>query len=99
MRLPLDPRLTEKNLLFQLTSLMRDIAGQVNASSEGFIQGATNATTAAPTTGTYQRGDFVRNSEPSEAGSVSSKYVIFGWVCTVAGTPGTWNECRFLTGN
>ena len=98
MRLPIDPRLTDNNLLFQLTTLMRDIAIQVNATSEGRVQGATNATTAAPTTGTYQLGDFVRNSAPSEAGAVSSKYVIFGWVCTAAGTPGTWKECRFLTG-
>lgn len=99
MRLPIDPRLTDKNLLFQLTTLLRDIAIQVNAASEGFLQGATNATTSAPTSGTYQRGDFVRNSAPSEAGAGGSKYVIFGWICTTAGTPGTWKECRFLTGN
>jgi len=39
--------------------------------------------TAAPTTGTYKRGDRVFNSEPT-VGQPKS------WACTVAGTPGTW---------
>jgi hypothetical protein len=38
---------------------------------------------AAPATGTYQPGDIVYNSAPSAGGTV-------GWVCTAAGTPGTW---------
>lgn len=39
--------------------------------------------TAAPTTGTYAQGDYVRNSAPA-VGQPK------GWICTVAGTPGTW---------
>lgn len=39
--------------------------------------------TAAPTTGTYKRGDRVFNGSPT-VGQPKS------WVCTVAGTPGTW---------
>lgn len=78
---------------------LREHANQVNALSEGKLTAHYNAYTAAPTTGTYNQGDFIRNSAPSELGAVSSKYVIFGWICTVAGTPGTWVECRFLTGN
>lgn len=77
----------------------RSIAEQVNRTSEGQISGATNATTAAPTAGDYAQGDFVRNSAPSELGAVASKYVITGWICTVSGNPGTWLECRTLTGN
>lgn len=83
-------------------SLRRELiqhAQQINAMSEGKLVGAYNAQTAAPTTGDHAVGDFIRNSAPAEAGSASSKYVIFGWVCSVAGTPGTWLECRFLTGN
>ena len=38
---------------------------------------------AAPTTGTYEVGDIVYNSAPVAGGSI-------GWVCTTAGTPGTW---------
>lgn len=39
--------------------------------------------TAAPTTGTWARGDKVINSTPSAGGFA-------GWVCVTAGTPGTW---------
>ena len=38
---------------------------------------------AAPTTGTWVVGDLVYNTAPAAAGYL-------GWVCTVAGTPGTW---------
>lgn len=40
---------------------------------------------AAPTTGAYKVSDRIYNSSPSAGGYV-------GWVCTVAGTPGTWKE-------
>lgn len=39
--------------------------------------------TAAPTTGTWVVGDKVHNTAPAAGGTV-------GWVCTTAGTPGTW---------
>ncbi len=78
---------------------LREHATQVNNLTEGRIAAVTNATTAAPTTGPNQQGDFVRNSAPAELGSASSKYVIFGWVCVASGTPGTFVQCRFLTGN
>ena len=39
--------------------------------------------TAAPTTGTWLRGDIVYNATPSAAGTI-------GWICVTAGTPGTW---------
>ena len=77
----------------------KQIAQQVNALSEGRLSATYNAYTAAPTTGTWAKGDYIKNSNPAEAGAVSSKYVILGWVCTVAGTPGTWLQCRALTGN
>jgi hypothetical protein len=38
---------------------------------------------AAPTTGTWVRGDIVWDDTPSAAGTM-------GWVCTTGGTPGTW---------
>ncbi|USE79481.1 hypothetical protein NDR89_23100 [Cupriavidus gilardii] len=88
-----------QQLVSKLTSEWAGMAVQVNAASEGMIHGATNATTAPPTTGEHQRGDFIRNSEPSELGSVGSKYVVTGWLCVVAGVPGTWVQCRALTGN
>jgi len=39
--------------------------------------------TAAPSTGTWAKGDVAWNSDPD-----SAEYI--GWVCTVAGSPGTW---------
>ena len=39
--------------------------------------------TAVPSTGTWQVGDYVRNNTPA-VGQPK------GWYCTVAGTPGTW---------
>lgn len=54
---------------------------------------------AAPSTGTWAVGDICWNTAPSEAGSTGSKYIVEKWICTVAGTPGTWLPCRVLTGN
>jgi len=39
--------------------------------------------TAIPTTGTHAVGEIVFNSAPTAGGKI-------GWVCTTAGTPGTW---------
>jgi len=39
--------------------------------------------TVAPTVGTWNIGDIVYSKAPAASGSI-------GWVCTVAGTPGTW---------
>ena len=75
------------------------MAHQINGISEGSITATYNAAAAAPTTGTWLKGDYIRNSAPAEAGAASSKYVILGWVCSVSGTPGTWLQCRTLTGN
>lgn len=39
--------------------------------------------TAAPTEGTWLRGDICWNQNPTLGGYI-------GWVCTSQGTPGTW---------
>jgi hypothetical protein len=44
---------------------------------------------AAPTTGTWAQGDVVWNTGASAGGSP-------GWVCTTAGTPGTWKAMANL---
>lgn len=101
-RIDIDPRLpapTSSSFMPRMFEIWRKMASQLNMLSEGGITAVTNATTAAPTAGSYQVGDFVRNSSPSEAGIIGSKYVVLGWVCTVAGTPGTFLPCRVLTGN
>ena len=86
MRLPTNIQLSTdpQQLVVQLTSLLRDITQQVNGISEGTGFATHNAQTAAPTTGTYAKSDFIRNSNPNGATPV------FGWICTASGTPGTW---------
>jgi hypothetical protein len=84
---------------FQLTLVLREYAALINLLAGGRIAAITNKGTAAPTTGTWERGDFVKNSAPSELGSAGSKYIIDGWECIASGTPGTWVQCRYLTGN
>ena len=87
------------NVDAETTRWYREIARQVNSLSEGAIAASYNARTAAPTAGTYQQGDSIRNSAPTELGTALSKYVITGFLCVLSGTPGTWVELRSLTGN
>ena len=78
---------------------LREHASQINLLSEGRIVASYSALTAAPTSGDWMQGDFVKNSAPAELGVALSKYIITGWTCVVSGAPGTWVQCRFLTGN
>jgi hypothetical protein len=87
------------SLVRQLDSIYRQTATQLNQLSDGRLYAVTNADTAAPTTGQWNQGDFIRNSAPAEAGSVGSMYVLHGWVCVASGEPGSWVQCRYLTGN
>lgn len=96
----------DQGLMAWATALLRAInehwvrlAHQVNALGDGRIASANNAYTAAPSDGNWQVGDFVRNSAPAESGTAGSKWILVGWVCVTAGTPGTWVACRSLTGN
>lgn len=107
MKVDIDPRLPIvppnnvylSGLSRRLYELFRQISGQLNGISEGSIVASYNADTAAPTTGTYNQGDFIRNASPTEQGTAGSKYVVFGFICVASGSPGTWVEQRFLTGN
>lgn len=101
MRVDENPLLPQDSayLIPTLSDILRSHAQKVNQVSDGKLVAIDNALTTAPTTGTWAQGDFVRNSTPSELGAASSKYVIFGWLCTAGGTPGTFVQCRFLTGN
>lgn len=89
----------ENSLNLMLRKNYEEIVTQVNNLTEGMVSAVQNADTAAPTAGNYNQGDFVRNKTPSELGSGGSKYVIMGWLCVTSGTPGTWVQCRALTGN
>jgi hypothetical protein len=86
MKLPTNINLSQDahQLSVQLTSILRDINQQINGITDGNVFAVHSARVAAPTTGTFAQGDFIRNKTPSGATPV------FGWICTVSGTPGTW---------
>ena len=91
----------QKDYDFALMSeLIRQIEDAINRQFEGRIYQKYSAS-AAPTGATvaWQVGDEVANNNPLELGSAASKYIIKGWVCIAAGSPGTWRELRCLTGN
>jgi hypothetical protein len=87
----------DKQLNFQLYKILRTLINQVNSITEGQIQAVTNATALMPTSGSYQVGDVVRNSNPSELGTAGSKYILYGWLCTAS--PLSFKELHCLTGN
>ena len=93
--LPQDPA----NFSATISDILRSHATKLNQVSDSRLAAIDNALTTAPTTGQWAQGDFVRNSLPSELGAPGTKYVIYGFLCTVGGTPGTFVQCRFLTGN
>ena len=70
-----------ENLSFSLYRL--DNGTVVKATGNNIITPKVYYGTSAPATGTYIKGDTVINSSPSSGGA-------YGWVCVVAGTPGTW---------
>ena len=105
MRLDPFPRFPAdgSQLIRKLTDLFRDTSAQVNDLAEGKISAVHSARSTVPAGGTWKQGDFVRKSDPVEAGTAGSKYVIVGWVRITDGSNNVlntdWLECRFLTGN
>ena len=83
MKLVLAQRLPANYSKDILSDLFRRVETQVNGLSEGALAARYQAASAAPTTGTYAKGDIVWNSAPTSGGFI-------GWVCVAAGTPGTW---------
>ena len=87
-----DPALTR-----EIVRILEDV---INRTYEGRIYQRFSMTTApTSTTMSWQVGDEVLNSNPTELGTAGSMYIIRGWECIGAGSPGTWREQRFLTGN
>ena len=66
-----------------MMEVIRAICQQVDGLSEGRVSAYHGQMTAPPTSGTWVRGDWVKNSLPSTTG-------YFGWICVDSGTPGTW---------
>ena len=84
-------------LMREIVRILEDV---INRTYEGRIyQRFTSTAAPTSTTMSWQVGDEVLNSNPTELGSAGSMYIIKSWVCIGAGAPGTWRECRTLTGN
>jgi len=66
-------------------TMLNMVTGDINDLGTGNYIRSKNISegTAAPTSGTYDRGDIVWNTSPSASGKI-------GWVCITAGSPGTW---------
>ena len=84
-----------------MRELMRHVEDAINRLSEGRIYQHYNASASVPsgTAASYQIGDVVKNTTPTELGTAGSKYIVVSWICVAAGNPGTWREMRVLTGN
>lgn len=71
-------------------SLIDDLVGGIaKKGAGGSFRSETFSASAAPTTGTWVRGDVAWNTLPSASGPP-------GWVCTADGTPGTWKAMANL---
>lgn len=79
-----------------ITGALRQSAQAYNKNLQYIITTSTNyavsnsnkrlfSGTSAPTSGTWERGDVVFNNLPSAGGNL-------GWICTTAGSPGTWKS-------
>jgi hypothetical protein len=79
-----------------LQEIVRQLETQENQHAEGKIKARHGAMTAAPSAGIWEKGDFVWNSNPSLVSSDIADYVIYGWICTASGEPGTWKQARVL---
>jgi hypothetical protein len=76
----------------QTSKMWQDFNAIMNGAYNPLI-GAVNysrSDSVIPTTGTWAKGDVVYNSDPD-----SGEYI--GWVCTVAGTPGTWKTFGLIS--
>lgn len=79
------------NLNIPPTNAFYNFATNVTNASEtsAFVTLKITSGTAAPIAGAWLRGDICWNTEPAASG-------VPGWVCTTAGTPGTWKAMAAL---
>lgn len=103
--LPIGPESEyDRQLNKQLYDFFRVLTRKVNGIASGvFAENTDNASVALPTFGTFAKGDYVRKAVWVEAGVVTTKYVIKGWMRITDGDTHVlntdWLEDRALTGN
>jgi hypothetical protein len=91
--LPIGPDGAGKDTWSVLQRSLDRIVEAINGLSAGRLSSSL-ALASVPTEGSWARGDVVRNSAPAKVTGGDFNYVLLGWVCTVAGVPGTWEELR-----
>lgn len=99
MKLSLTNQVPENYDLARFRDLFGRVESQVNLLAEGRLQGRHFNASTIPTTGDFAKGDIIWKSDLTEAGIAGSMYIVLGWCCVSAGTPGTLREMRVLTGN
>jgi hypothetical protein len=93
-KFPVNPRLPNSDKISELKTRLYELFRVIsNAHNDSYYWETSG--TAAPTTGTWSIGDKCKNTNPSEAGSAGSKYIVTGWIYTATG----WLQLRTLTGN
>lgn len=70
---------------------VRPVVFNNHANTADAAQGPVNSRTVAPTAGTWRVGDYIWNQTPTTTSP-------FAWVCTTAGTPGTWTPVTSADG-
>lgn len=102
-RLVLEFKVPDKWNRNDMQDIVKAITSQLNQLSEGRLTARYQAQSTVPTTVVSNAvGDITWDSNPTVIGSiapgVAASYVRLGWVCTVAGTPGTLKEIRVAVG-
>lgn len=92
--IPLEPEAMRR----KVSDLIRILNQTVNAMQAGGPGATYTATTAPPTLGSYAAGTVVLNSSPTELGIAPNTYVVYGWICTASGSPGTWEAMNVPSG-
>lgn len=87
-------------LVQSLTDELDRTRRQLNQLSEGRRVAHYNSVSATPVAQVECAvGDIIMNNSAVEAGTAGSQYVVIGYRCVSAGTPGDFVELRCLTGN
>ncbi|WP_434115839.1 hypothetical protein [Paraburkholderia caffeinilytica] len=68
------------------------------ASAYGGAVNGGDTCTSVPVAGTWAAGRYMWNYAPVLAGPAGCQYVVRGWTCVAAGTPGTWVQDCALSG-
>ena len=100
MKLNSTPKVPVEYQRSKFIEILSGVDTKVNALAEGRLQGRHYTGTETPSSSAILAavGDIVWNSNTTVQGTVTAQYILTGWVCTTAGTPGVWRDMRVLTG-